>query len=78
MVAPVLMILTVLLVLVGLVRLALGHERVDETDRFNRAREITTSWADADHPAWLDLTDGEHGPEPRVDAPDAGPRGRAR
>ncbi len=33
-------------VLAGLVWGVLRHERTDETDRFNRAREITSSWAE--------------------------------
>jgi hypothetical protein len=45
------MVTTVLLLLALAVVAALGwgvlrHERSDETERFNRAREITTSWAE--------------------------------
>ena len=35
-----------LVVLIGLAWGALRHERTDETDRFHRASEITSSWAE--------------------------------
>jgi hypothetical protein len=53
MVAPLLLIVVLLLVIAGLAWLALTHERVDETDRFNRARLITSSWADNEPSVWL-------------------------
>jgi hypothetical protein len=69
MVAPLVLSVLALLVVAGLVWAALTHERADETERFNRAREITTSWADpsltADRPEGYDYT-GE-----RADAPEA-------
>jgi hypothetical protein len=53
MVAPLLLTVVLLLVVAGLAWLALTHERVDETDRFNRARLITSSWAETDPSVWL-------------------------
>jgi hypothetical protein len=46
MVAPLLLVALVVLCVAGLAWLALTREHVDETDRFNRARAITNSWAD--------------------------------
>ena len=46
MVAPLLLAALVVLCVAGLAWLALTREHVDETDRFNRARAITNSWAD--------------------------------
>ena len=66
MVAPLLLIVVLLLVIAGLAWLALTHERVDETDRFNRARLITSSWADKEPSVWL----GEERP---VRVPDTEP-----
>jgi hypothetical protein len=40
------LLLLALAVLAGLGWGALRHERTDETERFNRAREITSSWAE--------------------------------
>jgi hypothetical protein len=48
MVAPLLMTVLALLVVAGIAWVALSRDRVDETARFNRAREITSSWADPD------------------------------
>jgi hypothetical protein len=53
MVAPLLLTIVLFLVVAGLAWLALTHERVDETDRFNRARLITSSWAETDPSVWL-------------------------
>jgi hypothetical protein len=46
MVAPLVLTVLLLLFVTGLVWVAFTHERTDETERFNRAREITSSWAD--------------------------------
>ena len=46
MVAPIVLSVLLLIVVAGLAWAVLSHERTDETERFNRAREITTSWAD--------------------------------
>jgi hypothetical protein len=46
MAVPLLLTALVLLCLAGLTWLALTREHVDETDRFNRARDITNAWAD--------------------------------
>jgi hypothetical protein len=46
MVAPLVLSVLLLLLVSGLAWAVLSHERVDETERWNRAREITSSWAD--------------------------------
>lgn len=46
MLAPLALSVLIVLVVVGLVWAAMTRERPDETERFNRARAITSSWAD--------------------------------
>ena len=48
MVAPLVVSVLLLVLVAGLVWAVLAHERTDETERFNRAREITSSWAGAE------------------------------
>ena len=48
MVAPLVLAVLLVVVVASLVWLVLVHERTDETERFHRAREITTSWAYGD------------------------------
>jgi hypothetical protein len=46
MLAPIVFSVLLITVVAGLAWAVLTHERTDETERFNRARELTTSWAD--------------------------------
>lgn len=46
MLAPLVLSVLIVVVVVGLVWAAMSRERPDETERFNRARAITSSWAD--------------------------------
>ena len=46
MLAPLVLSVLIVLVVAGLVWAAMTRERPDETERFNRARAITSSWAD--------------------------------
>jgi hypothetical protein len=46
MLAPLVLSVLIVLVVGGLVWAAMTRERPDETERFNRARAITSSWAD--------------------------------
>lgn len=72
MVTPLVLLLVAVIVVVllwGVFR----HERTDETERFNRAREITSSWAEPG-PHYQTVPDApadEPGPAPRLDR---GPR----
>ena len=43
---PTVLLLLALAVIAGLGWGVLRYERTDETERFNRAREITSSWAE--------------------------------
>ena len=46
MLAPLALSVLIVAVVAGLVWAAMTRERPDETERFNRARAITSSWAD--------------------------------
>ena len=55
MLATLVLSVLIVVVVVALVWAAMSRERPDETERFNRARAITSSWADpqADPPAGM-------------------------
>jgi hypothetical protein len=65
-----------LLILFGLGWTVLRHERADETERFQRAREITTSWAEPG-PHYLTVPDSAPPAEPEPAASDTGRDGAA-
>ena len=51
MLAPLVLSVLIVVVVAGLVWAAMTRERPDETERFNRARAITSSWADPEAPS---------------------------